>query len=70
MALTSIDESVVTAFDMVHSLAHSKKCKRLNLRFAYVHLNRAINALDAAAIGGYTNTYLNAKGNSSGISSS
>jgi hypothetical protein len=70
MASMSVDESVVAAFDMVHTLTQSKDRKRLNLRFAYVHLNRAINALDAAGEVAYTDTYLNAKNNSSVISSS
>jgi hypothetical protein len=70
MALTSIDESVVTAFNTVHSLTQSKDRKRLNLRFAYIHLNRAINALQIVAEVAYTNTYINAKNNSSDISRS
>jgi hypothetical protein len=70
MASTSVDESVVAAFNTVHSLIRSKDRKRLNLRFAYVHLNRVINALDTAAEVAYTDTYLNAKNNSSDISSS
>jgi hypothetical protein len=70
MASTSVDESVVAAFNTVHSLIRSKDRKRLNLRFAYVHLNRAINALDTAAEVAYTDTYLNAKNNLSDISSS
>ena len=69
MASTSVGESVVAAFDMVHSLTRIKNRKRLNLRFAYVHLNRAINTLDVAAEAAYTDTYLNAKTKSSDISS-
>jgi hypothetical protein len=69
MASTNVDESVVAAFDTVHSLTQSRDRKRLNLRFAYVHLDRAINALDTAAEVAYTDTYLNAKNNSSDISS-
>lgn len=69
MASTSVDESVVAAFDTVHSLIRSKDRKRLNLRFSYVHLNSAINALDAAGEVAYTDAYLNAKNNSSDISS-
>jgi hypothetical protein len=70
IASTSVDESVVAAFDIVHSLAKSKERKRLDLRFAYIHLNCAINALDAAGEAGYADIYFNAKGNSSDISSS
>jgi hypothetical protein len=70
MASTSVDGSVVTTFDLVRSLIRSKDRKRLNLRFAYVHLDRAINALDTAAGVAYTDTYLNVKNNSSDISSS
>ncbi|CAG8981560.1 hypothetical protein HYALB_00013833 [Hymenoscyphus albidus] len=66
---TSVDESVVAAFDIVHSLTQSKDRKRLTLSFAYVHLNRAINTLDAAADAAYTDIYLNTKPNSSDISS-
>jgi hypothetical protein len=66
----SVDESVVAAFDIVHSLAQSKNRKRLDLRFAYVHLKRAIDALDVAAEASYADIYLHAKGNSSDISSS
>jgi hypothetical protein len=55
-ASTSVDESVVTAFNTVHSLTQSKDRKRLSLRFAYVHLNRVINALDTAAELAYTDT--------------
>jgi hypothetical protein len=44
MASASVGESVVAAFDTVHSLTQTKNRKRLNLRFTYVHLNRAINA--------------------------
>jgi hypothetical protein len=61
MASTSVGESVVAAFDIVHSLTRIKDRKRLSLRFAYVHLNRAINTLDGAAEAAYTDTYLNAK---------
>jgi hypothetical protein len=69
MASTSVDESVVAAFDTVRSLIQSKDRKRLDLRFAYVHLNRAINALNTVGEVAYTDTYLNAKNNSSDISS-
>lgn len=69
IASTSVNESVVAAFDTMHALTGSKDRKRLNLRFAYIHLNRAINALDTATEVSYTNTYFNAKNNSSGISS-
>jgi hypothetical protein len=68
-ASTSVDESVVAAFDTVRSLIQTKDPKRLNLRFAYVHLNSAINALDIAGEVAYTDTYLNAKNNSLDISS-
>lgn len=57
-------------FNTIHSLIRSKDRKRLNLRFAYVYLNRVINALDIAAEVAYTNTYLNTKNNSSDILSS
>jgi hypothetical protein len=70
MASTNVDEPVVAAFDTVHSLTRSEDRKRLKLRFAYVHLNNAINALDTAGEVAYTDTYLNAKNNSSDISSS
>jgi hypothetical protein len=69
MASTSVDESVVVAFDTVHSLIRSKDRKRLNLRFAYVHLNSAINALNTAGEVAYTDAYLNTKNNSLDISS-
>ncbi|KAN0116790.1 hypothetical protein V8E51_002767 [Hyaloscypha variabilis] len=69
LSTTSVDESVVTAFNTVHSLTQSKDRKRLSLRFAYVHLNHVINALDKAAEVAYTDTYLNAKNHSSDISS-
>jgi hypothetical protein len=70
MALTSVDKSVVAAFDTVYSLTQSKDCKRLNLRFAYVYLDRIINALDIVAEVAYTNIYLNTKNNPSDILSS
>ena len=66
---TSVDESVVAAFDTVYSLIQSQDRKRLNLRFAYFPLNSAINALDTVGEVAYTNTYLNARNNSSDISS-
>jgi hypothetical protein len=69
MALTSVDKSVVAAFNTVYSLIRSKDRKRLNLRFAYIHLNSAINAFDTAGEVAYTNVYLNTKNNSSDISS-
>jgi hypothetical protein len=69
MALTSVDESVGAAFDTVYSLIRSKDRKRLNLRFAYVHLNSAINALDTIGEVAYSDIYLNAKNNLSDISS-
>jgi len=70
MAPTSVDKSIVAAFDTVHSLTKSKDRKRLNLRFAYVHLNRAIDTLDAATEAAYTDTYFSIKNNASDISSS
>jgi hypothetical protein len=69
IASTSVDESVVAAFNTVHSLIRSKDRKRLNLRFAYVHLNSAINALNTTGEVAYSNAYLNTKNNSSDISS-
>ena len=63
MALTSINKSVVAAFNIIYSLIRSKDCKRLNLRFAYIYLNSAINALDIAGEVAYTNIYLNTKNN-------
>ncbi|KAH6676000.1 hypothetical protein B0J14DRAFT_561685 [Halenospora varia] len=64
----NIDGLVVPAFDAVHSLAQSKTCMRLNLRFAFVHLNRVINILENQTGADYTNTYLNAKKNESCLS--
>ncbi len=82
----SVNESVIVAFDMVHSLSQNKKSNRLKLRFAYIHLTRAIDVLEAALTEhpvhsqgcrnpDYTasviiNTYLNAKKNTSKMSRS
>jgi hypothetical protein len=70
MALTSINKSVVVAFNIVHSLAQGKEHQCLTLWFAYVHLNHTINALDTLAEADYTNIYLNTKRNSLDILSS
>jgi len=64
-ASMGVNKSVVTAFDMVHSLTQIKNRKRLDLRFAYFHLNRVINTAAEVA---YTDTYLNARAKSSNIS--
>jgi hypothetical protein len=40
--------SVIATFDMVNSLVQNKKGNYLKLRFAYIHLMRAIDVLDAA----------------------
>jgi hypothetical protein len=70
MALISVNESVITVFDMVYILTQSKDYKCLNLRFAYIYLNRIINALNIAGEITYTNIYLNIKNNLLVISSS
>jgi hypothetical protein len=70
IALISVNKSIITTFNIIYTLTQSKDRKRLNLRFAYIHFNRAINALNAAGEVTYTNIYLNIKGNLSGISNS
>jgi hypothetical protein len=69
MAAASVDESVVAAFNLVHSLSRIKDRKRLNLRFAYLQLNNAIRTLDATAEVAYTDAYLHSKTKLSEISS-
>ena len=44
----NVTTSVIAAFDMVHSLVQDKKRNHLILRFAYIHLMRAIDALNVA----------------------
>ena len=60
---TNINDSIGAAFDTVHSLIQSKKCSRLVLRFAFIHLKRLIDTLETQTKAGYIETYLNAKKN-------
>ena len=62
----NVDEAVVAAFDTVYSLK-TKENKGLHLKFAYVQLKHATDALDSVKDAGYMNTYLNAKKNASHI---
>ena len=66
----SVSESVVAVFDTMHSLAQSKIRKRLDLRFAYVHLKRVVDALNGVTEASYIDTYLYSKEHSLDISSS
>jgi hypothetical protein len=45
----SVDESIIAAFDVLHGLKSGKVSLRILLRFAYVQLIRAVDALRAAA---------------------
>ena len=67
----SYSNGVVAAFDTVNALFQNKESKRLNLSFAYIHLQRALDAFDAVEKKiGYTDIYFNAKKNILEISTS